>query len=167
MNAPEPWDESVQPSRNRSRSRPPRPTPTLKCGPSTDHEPRRQHQTRATAQSARINTGVQLSDGTPEKQREVLNNAYAVLKVWPNTASIKVVAFGPGVALLYADSPLRKQVDSLIAEGVEFDVCMNTIETITRKTGHTPLLDPKATKVPYGVPRLMALAAKGYVIIRP
>lgn len=110
---------------------------------------------------------LQLSDGTLEKQREVLNNAYAVLKVWPNTASIKVVAFGPGVALLYADSPLRKQVDSLIAEGVEFDVCMNTIETITRKTCHTPLLDPKATKVPYGVPRLMALAAKGYVIIRP
>ncbi|CAG4906121.1 unnamed protein product [Acidocella sp. C78] len=110
---------------------------------------------------------LQLSDSVMAKQREVLNNANAVLKVWPDTASIIVVAFGPGVELTFADSPLREQVDSLIAQNVEFDVCMNTIETLKRETGHTPVLNPKAKQVPYGVPRLMELAGKGYVIVRP
>lgn len=110
---------------------------------------------------------LQLSDGTAEKQDEVLNNANTVLKVWPDTVAIVVVGFGPGVALMFADSPRRKRVDSLIAQNVEFDVCMNTIHAIARRTGHTPTLNPKVTEVPYGVPRLMDLAAKGYVIIRP
>lgn len=110
---------------------------------------------------------LQLSDEAIGKQREVLNNANAVLKVWPDTVSIVVVAFGPGVQLMFADSPLRKRVDSLIAQDVEFDVCMNTIKTIKRRTGKSPDLNPKVQPVPYGVPRLMELASKGYVIIRP
>lgn len=110
---------------------------------------------------------LQLSDGAMEKQRAVIAAANSVLRDYPDTASIVVVAFGPGVALLYADAKLREAVDSLIAQGVEFDVCMNTIESIARKTGHTPVLNPKAVKVPFGIPRLMELAGKGYVIVRP
>lgn len=110
---------------------------------------------------------LQLSDVAMDKQSEVLNNANAVLKVWPDTVSIIVVGFGPGVQLMFADSPLLKRVDSLIAQNVEFDVCMNTINTIFRRTGKHPDLNPKVIPVPYGVPRLMDLAGKGYVIIRP
>lgn len=110
---------------------------------------------------------LQLSDEAMDKQREVLNNANAVLKVWPDTVSIVVVAFGPGVPLMFAASPLRTRVDSLIAQNVEFDVCMNTIQTIIRNTGHKPDLNPKVKPVPYGVPRLMDLAGQGYVIVRP
>ena len=110
---------------------------------------------------------LQLSDSAMDKQREVLNNANTVLKVWPDTASIVVVAFGPGVQLTFADSPLRQRVDSLIAQNVEFDVCMNTIETLKRDTGHAPELNPRVKPVPFGVPRLMELAGKRYVIIRP
>lgn len=110
---------------------------------------------------------LQLSDSATEKQRAVIAAANSVLRDYPDTASIVVVAFGPGVTLLYADAKLREAVDSLIAQGVEFDVCMNTIESIARKTGHTPVLNPKAVKVPFGIPRLMELAGKGYVIVRP
>lgn len=110
---------------------------------------------------------LQLSDAMPSKQQEVLNNANAVLKAYPDTVSIMVVAFGPGVSLLFADSPYRVGVDSLAAQGVQFDICMNTINTITRKSGKTPLLNPVAHKVPYGVVRIMQLVKRGYILVRP
>ena len=62
----------------------------------------------------------------------------------PDKIAIEVVAFGPGIALLRADSPNRAYVDSLISQGVQFDVCMNTVETIERETGHQVPLNPKA-----------------------
>ena len=110
---------------------------------------------------------LQLSDATPAKQQEVLNNANAVLKAYPDTVSIVVVAFGPGVSLLFANSPDRIGVDSLAAQGVQFDICMNTINTITRQTGKTPKLNPIARKVPYGVVRIMQLVKRGYILVRP
>ncbi len=110
---------------------------------------------------------LQLSDATPAKQQEVLNNANAVLKAYPDTASIVVVAFGPGVSLLFANSPYRIGVDSLAAQGVQFDICMNTINTITRESGKAPRLNPIARKVPYGVVRIMQLVKRGYILVRP
>ena len=50
----------------------------------------------------------------------------------PDKIAIEVVAFGPGIDLLRADSPNRAAVDSLISQGVRFDVCMNTVDTIER-----------------------------------
>lgn len=117
---------------------------------------------------AAYHLALQLSDARIAKQRLIVSVANSVLKRYgPDRVSIVVVAFGPGVALLYADGPERVAVDSLIAQGVQFDVCMNTIDTIKRETGRAPALDPKARPVPYGVPRLMALAQRGYMIVRP
>ena len=111
---------------------------------------------------------LQLSDAAMDKQKLIVSVANSVLKRYgPDRVSIVVVAFGPGVALLYAKSPERVAVDSLIAQGVEFDVCMNTINTIKRETGHAPALNPKAKPVPYGVPRIMSLVARGYTLVRP
>jgi intracellular sulfur oxidation DsrE/DsrF family protein len=110
---------------------------------------------------------LQLSDASMDKQRAVISAANSVLKDYPNTVSIVVVAFGPGVAILYAGAKLREAVDSLVSAGVEFDVCMNTINTIKRKTGHAPALNPHAVPVLYGVPRIMDLVTKGYVLVRP
>lgn len=110
---------------------------------------------------------LQLSDASMEKQRLIISTANTFLKVYPDTAAIVVVTFGPGVSLLYADSPERIAVDSLIAQGVEFDVCMNTINTIRRRTGHAPKLDPRARPVPYGVPRIVELVRQGYILVRP
>ncbi|MDD2876083.1 MAG: hypothetical protein PHT60_02520 [Acidiphilium sp.] len=110
---------------------------------------------------------LQLSDASMEKQKAIISGANTVLKDYPDTVSIVVVVFGPGVVFLYADSPERTAVDSLISEGVEFDVCMNTINTIKRETGHAPKLNPRAIQVPYGIPRIMDLVTKGYVLVRP
>ncbi|MDR3521637.1 MAG: hypothetical protein P4L54_08485 [Acidocella sp.] len=111
---------------------------------------------------------LQLSDADMAKQKLVISVANSILKDFgPDNVSIVVVAYGPGVQILFAGSPERVAVDSLIAQGVEFDVCMNTINTITRDTGHAPELNPKAIPVPYGVGRIMQLVQKGYILDRP
>ena len=64
----------------------------------------------------------------------------------PDKIAIEVVAFGPGIDLLRAESPNRARVDSLISQGVRFDVCMNTVDTIERETGKHVDLNPKAVR---------------------
>lgn len=110
---------------------------------------------------------LQLSDASIEKQKLIVSVSNSVLRTWPETTSIDVVAFGPGVVLLYADSPERVAVDSLVSEGVRFEICMNTIDTIIRRTGRAPALNPLANKVAYGVPRIMQLVSEGYILVRP
>ena len=85
----------------------------------------------------------------------------------PDKVAIEVVTFGPGIDLLLADSPYRSQVDSLVSQGVQFDVCMNTVETIERRTGQRPALNPKAVPVEAGVAQILALTEKGYTLVRP
>ncbi len=111
---------------------------------------------------------LQLSDDDAKKQSLVISVAYNLLKFYgPDRIAIEVVTFGPGIALLRADSPNRKLVDSLVAQGVKFDVCMNTVETIERETGHRVPLNPNAKPVEAGVAQIVALAEKGYTLVRP
>lgn len=111
---------------------------------------------------------LQLSDRDPHKHALVLSVANNVLKFYgPDLVAVEVVAFGPGIDLLRADSPARVGVDSLVAQGVRFDVCMNTVETITRETGQRPALNDKAVPVEAGVAQLLKLAEAGFTIVRP
>ena len=110
---------------------------------------------------------LQLSDRAADKQALVLSVAYNLLKVDPDKIAIVVVAFGPGIDLLRAESPNRALVDSLITQGVEFDVCMNTVETVERETGKNVNLNPKAVPVQVGVGRVLELTEKGYTLVRP
>ncbi len=111
---------------------------------------------------------LQLSEKDPARQSLVLSVANNMLKQYgPDSIAIEVVTFGPGIRLLYADSPLRKRVESLVEQGVRFDVCENTLDSVQRKTGKTPALDPHTIKVPAGVARLMELSDQGYTLVRP
>jgi intracellular sulfur oxidation DsrE/DsrF family protein len=111
---------------------------------------------------------LQLSDNNAEKQSLVLSVAANILKAYgPDKVAIEVVAFGPGVDLLRADNPNKALIESLAVQGVRFDVCMNTIETIERKTGKPYPLNPRAQKVVAGVERIITLAEHGYVTVRP
>jgi len=111
---------------------------------------------------------LQLSDDDAKKRSLVISVAYNLLKFYgPDRIAIEVVTFGPGIALLRADSPNRKLVDSLVAQGVIFDVCMNTVETVERETGHHLPLNPNAKPVEAGVAQILALTEKGYTLVRP
>ena len=111
---------------------------------------------------------LQLSDNDAKKQALVLSVANNLLKFYdPDKVAIEVVTFGPGIDLLLAGSDRRKQVESLIAQGVRFDICLNTVDTIERETGKRPEFIPAATPVQVGVGQILFLAENGYTLVRP
>ena len=111
---------------------------------------------------------LQLSDKDATKEALVISIAYNLLKDYgPDKVAIEVVTFGPGIDLLRPDNSKRKLVESLIAQGVRFDICLNTVETIARETGKRPKFIPDATPVQYGVGQILLLTENGYTLVRP
>jgi uncharacterized protein len=111
---------------------------------------------------------LQLSDNDAKKQGLVISVAYNLLKLYdPDKVAIEVVAFGPGIDLLRPENTNRKLVESLLAQGVRFDVCLNTVDTIERETGKRPEFIPGATPVQVGVGQILSLTENGYTLVRP
>jgi uncharacterized protein len=111
---------------------------------------------------------LQLSDNDPKKQGLVISVAYNLLKFYdPDKVAIEVVTFGPGIELLRPDNGNRKLVESLVAQGVRFDLCLNTVDTVERETGHRPDFIPAATPVQVGVGQILSLTEAGYTLVRP
>lgn len=111
---------------------------------------------------------LQLSDKDPAKESLVISISYNLLKLYdPDKIAIEVVTFGPGIDLLRTENANRKLVESLIAQGVRFDVCLNTVDTIERESGRRPQIIPAATPVQVGVGQILLLTENGYTLVRP
>ena len=111
---------------------------------------------------------LQLSDSDPKKQSLVISVAYNLLKLYdPDKVAIEVVAFGPGIELLFPDNSNRKLIESLVAQGVTFDICLNTVDTIERETGKRPQYIPVAIPVQVGVGQILSLTENGYTLVKP
>src|ERR1700712_5789793 len=101
---------------------------------------------------------LQLSDNDLRKQGLVISVANNLLKFYdPDKVAIEVVAFGPGIDLLRPDNANRKMVESLVAQGVRVDICLNTVDTIERETGKRPDYISVATPVQVGVGQILLL----------
>ena len=112
---------------------------------------------------------LQLGDGDAETQARVLNVAYNLIKHYggPDFVDIEIVAYGPGISLLYPDNANAARISSLLVNEIKFIGCMNTVDTLTRKTGKKPVLIPATIPVKTGVAYLVERAGEGYVVIRP
>ena len=111
---------------------------------------------------------LQISEMNPFTQNLVLNNAANLLQAYPPGAvAVEIVAYGPGLRLLFANNVHAKRIDALSQSGVRFSACNNTLKNMTKQLGYTPKLNPDATVVPGGVVRIGDLERKGYVYIRP
>jgi uncharacterized protein len=111
---------------------------------------------------------LQLSDDDPKRQALVISVAYNLLKFYdPDKVAVEVVTFGPGIDLLRTENANRKLVESLIAQGVRFDVCLNTVDTVERETGKRPEIIATATPVQVGVGQILFLTENGYTLVRP
>jgi len=112
---------------------------------------------------------LQLADGDAETQARVLNVANNLIKHYggPDFIDIEIVAYGPGLSLLYPDNANGERISSLLANDVRFIGCLNTVESIARETGKRPELIPATISVKTGVARLIERAQQGYVVIRP
>jgi intracellular sulfur oxidation DsrE/DsrF family protein len=111
---------------------------------------------------------LQLSDNDPRKQGMVISVANNLMKFYdPDKVAVEIVAFGPGIDLLKHHNPIRKQVESLVAQGARVDICLNTVDTLERETGKRPEFIAAATPVQVGVAQILFLAENGYTLVRP
>ena len=111
---------------------------------------------------------LQLSDNDPKKQGMVISVANNLMKFYdPDKVAVEIVAFGPGIELLKPDNPARKAVESLVAQGVRVDICLNTVDTLERESGKRPEFISAATPVQVGVGQILLLTENGYTLVRP
>jgi len=111
---------------------------------------------------------LQLSENDPKKQGLVISVANNLMKFYdPDKVAIEVVAFGPGIDLLKPDNPNRKAVESLVAQGVRVDICLNTVDTLEREVGKRPEFLSVATPVQVGVAQILFLTENGYTLVTP
>jgi intracellular sulfur oxidation DsrE/DsrF family protein len=111
---------------------------------------------------------LQVSDDSPEKQALVLNVANNLQQFYGlDGVKIEVVAFGPGLKLLFKDNANTARVDSLLKTGVRFSACENTTKTMTKQLGYAPELNRQAVPVTAGIARIMELTEQGYTLVRP
>lgn len=110
---------------------------------------------------------LQTTDSDLQRQTLVLNVASNLLKAYGDNVDIEVVAFGPGISLLFANNEHAKRIESLAQQGVRFSACMNSLKKATERLGHEPKLNPVAKKVPAGIVRIIDLVDAGYILVRP
>jgi intracellular sulfur oxidation DsrE/DsrF family protein len=111
---------------------------------------------------------LQISDADPTKQALVLNVANNLMKAYgPDKVDVEIVAFGPGLRLMFDDNGNKGRISGLTDNGVRFAACANTKKKMTSQLGHEPRLNSQATVVPAGVVRIIELVDSGYTLIKP
>lgn len=111
---------------------------------------------------------IQVSTDDVRTQNIALNNAVNLQKaLGQDNITIEIVAYGPGLSMLTAMSPVSKRVPSLAMQDITFSACGNTKNTIEKKTGKKVVLVEGVEIVQAGVLRIMELQEQGYSYIRP
>jgi intracellular sulfur oxidation DsrE/DsrF family protein len=111
---------------------------------------------------------LQISDPNPFKQTLVLNVASNLIKHYgQDKVDVEIVAFGPGLRLMFKDNVNTGRIQGLTTSGVKFSACKNTIAGMTKKLGHAPELNSNAVPVSAGVVRIIELENQGFKLIKP
>jgi uncharacterized protein len=108
----------------------------------------------------------QVSDADPQKWSLTLNNVRNVSDELggEDAVELEIVAYGPGIGMLKADSPVGKRVADALKSGVKIVACENTMKA--QKLVYADML-PAIGYVPAGVVELMRKQREGYAYIRP
>jgi uncharacterized protein len=111
---------------------------------------------------------LQISDPDPFKQTLVLNVASNLLKAYgQDKVDVEIVAFGPGLRLMFKDNVNSGRIQTLTGSGVKFSACKNTIAGMAKILGHEPELNSNAVPVSAGVVRIIELQNQGFKLIKP
>jgi len=111
----------------------------------------------------------------PAVMNLALNNATNVIEHYRakgEEVSVDIVAYGPGLHMLRADSsPVQDRIKQLkgmaFPSNVQFSACANTKESMEKKEERSIAVLSDATIVPSGVVQLMEKQEKGWSYIRP
>ena len=108
---------------------------------------------------------LQVSDNDPVKWNLALNNARNVqADLGAENVDLEIVAYGPGLNMLTADSPVAKRVAEALQAGVKIVACENTMKG--RKLVYADML-PNIGYAEAGVVELIRKQQQGYAYIRP
>ena len=108
---------------------------------------------------------MQVSDNDPAKWNLALNNAKNIqADLGASNVDIEIVAYGPGINMLKADSVVGNRVGEALGAGVAVVACENTMRN--QKLARDDML-PKVAYVNAGVVELMQKQQQGWAYIRP
>jgi intracellular sulfur oxidation DsrE/DsrF family protein len=108
---------------------------------------------------------MQVSDADPGKWNLALNNARNLqADLGAANVEIEIVAYGPGIGMLKADSVTANRVDEALASGIKVVACENTMQA--QKLAKADML-PKVGYVSSGVVELMQKQQQGWAYIKP
>ncbi len=108
---------------------------------------------------------MQVSDVEPAKWNLALNNARNLqADLGRDNVEIEIVAYGPGLGMLKADSVVGNRVDEALGTGVTIVACENTMAA--QKVKRDDML-PKIGYVKAGVVELMQKQQQGWAYLRP
>ncbi|MCI0505456.1 MAG: DsrE family protein [Gammaproteobacteria bacterium] len=111
---------------------------------------------------------VQSSSSDPELQGLALVIAGNLQKHYGmDNVDIEVVAYGPGLGILTAESPNAGKVKSLLEHNVKFSACEGTLKFMEANNGKRPKLVSGVGVVEDGVVRVIELQEKGYAYVYP
>lgn len=116
---------------------------------------------------------IQVSDNDAARMNLALNNAVNVSKHYQEQGQdvqVEIVAYGPGLHMLRADtSPVKQRIIAFTESmpNVSFAACGNTIETMKKNEKKDVVILPKIKIIEAGVTRIMELQEQGWSYIRP
>jgi intracellular sulfur oxidation DsrE/DsrF family protein len=118
---------------------------------------------------------IQVDQNDPQVMNLALNNVNAIIEHYRaqnEDVDIDVVAYGPGLHMLRADtSPVQDRIkrlkDMVFPGKIQFSACNNTKQGMEKAEGHAISVVPDATIVPSGVVHLMELQEQGWSYVRP
>jgi hypothetical protein len=108
---------------------------------------------------------MQVSDNDPAKWNLALNNAKNLqTDLGASNVAIEIVAYGPGIGMLKADSAVGNRIGDALAAGVKVAACENTMRG--QKLAKADMLGGIGY-VPAGVVEIMQRQQQGWAYIRP
>jgi intracellular sulfur oxidation DsrE/DsrF family protein len=108
---------------------------------------------------------LQVSDNDPQKWNLALNNAQNMQQaLGKDKVTIEIVAYGPGLNMLKADSKVAARLNAALDSNVELAACATTMKKM--KVTKADLVGG-ATVVPGGVIEIMKRQSEGWAYIRP
>ena len=114
---------------------------------------------------ARARVVMQVSDNDPGKWNLALNNARNLqADLGAANVDVEIVAYGPGIGMLKADSVVANRISEALGAGVAVVACENTMRG--QKLAKEDML-PKVGYVSAGVVELMQKQQLGWAYIRP
>jgi intracellular sulfur oxidation DsrE/DsrF family protein len=114
-----------------------------------------------------------VDENDPARMNLVLNNAANLNKYYQDKAEeamIEIVAYGPGLHMLRADtSPVKGRIKSFEQnfDNISFRACSNTYRKMSKKAGKKIPLVPQAKMVDSGAVHLVQRQESGWAYLRP